>query len=175
MKTYTLYTISRPATYQKRANAIASEWSKTKGRGEVKVVVVRVKPVKPKVMKDSEGDSIIDWSWFAQQYPHTHDGVIYQFTPTYRKRWRISKSVNGCRNKDNKEFPQFWICCDAKARAKGYDDLGEFERLMYHEHGHYDEDQDDTVGNVLTQESVHAVDYTLKKIQYYHLLVNRSI
>lgn len=174
MKVYTLYTTSRPATYQKRADAIAADWSRTKGRGEVEIVVVRVKLVKPKVIKDTDGDRVIDWDWFAKQYPNTHDGVIYQFTPASRRKWRIQATINGSRNPKQRAFPQFWICCDARAKAKGYDGLGEFERLMYHEHAHYDEDGDDTGGNVLTQTSVHDVDYKLKKIQYYHLLVDYS-
>ncbi len=172
MKTYILYTTSRPTTYQKRADAVATEWSKTKGRGEVEIVVTRVKPVKPKVVVDADGDRTIDWAWFSQQYPNTHDGVMYHFTPHYRKRWGITESINGSRNSANRDFPQFWVCCDADAMAKGYADLGEFERLMYHEHAHFDEDQDDTVGNVLTQDSVHIVDYRLKQIQTYHLLVD---
>lgn len=172
MKTYILYTTSRPATYQERADKIAAQWSKTRGRGEVEVVVMRVKPVKPRVVVDRDGDRVIDWTWFAQQYPNTHDGVIYHFTPYYRKRWGITESINGSRNANNRDFPQFWLCCDADAMARGYTDLGEFERLMYHEHAHYDEDQDDAVGNVLTQDSVHTVDYKLKQIQMYHLLVD---
>lgn len=172
MKTYILYTTSRPTAYQARADAIAAGWSKTKGRGEVEIVVTRVKPVKPRVVVDADGDRTIDWTWFSQQYPNTHDGVIYHFTPYYRKRWGISESVNGSRNSANRDFPQFWVCCDADATAKGYADLGEFERLMYHEHAHFDEDQDDTVGNVLTQDSVHTLDYKMKQIHLYHLLVD---
>jgi len=172
MKTYILYTTSRPATYQKRADAVAAEWSKTKGRGRVEVVVTRVRPVKPKVAVDADGDRTIDWAWFREQYPNTHDGVVFHFTPYYRKRWGMTESVNGSRNQDNRDYPEYWICCDADAMAKGYTDLGEFERLMYHEHAHFDEDQDDTVGNVLTQDSVHTVDYKMKQIQVYHLLVD---
>lgn len=172
MTTYILYTTSRPATYQKRADAIAAEWSKTKGRGDVEIVVIRVKPVKPKVLLDVDGDRTIDWVWFSEHYLNTHDGVIYHFTPHYRKRWGISPSVNGSRNQNNRDYPQYWVCCDANAVAKGYGGLGEFERLMYHEHAHYDEDQDDAVGNVLTQDSVHTLDYKMKQIHLYHLLVD---
>lgn len=173
MKTYILYTTSRIDTYQKRADAVAAEWSKTKGRGEVKIILERVKPKPPKIAKDLDGDSVIDWPWFNKIYlKKDYDGVIYHFTPHYRQLWKISEHINGSRNALNKEYPEFWICCDGIKMASGYEGLGEFERLLFHEHAHYDEDQDDAVGNILTQDSVHKTDYELKKIHLYHLLVD---
>ena len=173
MKTYILYTTSSTTTYQKRATAVAAEWSKTKGRGDVQIVLQKVRPRQPKVITDSKGDRKIDWEWFEKVYPiGVYDGVIFQFTPYYRKKWKIKESINGSRNNQQRNFPQFWVCCDAGTVAKGYINLGEFERIMFHEHAHYDEDQDDTVGNVLTQDSVHKWDYELKKIHEYHLVVD---
>lgn len=173
MKTYILYTTSRPAVYQDRATALATALSQTKGRGEVQIIVERIKPKQPKIVLDKDGDKTIDWKWFAIAYPKKdYDGVIVHFTPYYRKKWGIKQSINGSRNDAIREWPQFWICCDADQMADGYANLGEFERLVFHEHGHFDEDQDDAVGNVLTQDSVHKVDYELKQIHVYHLLVD---
>ena len=173
MKTYILYTTSRPAVYQNRATAVATALSETKGRGDVKIVVERVRPKQPKIVTDNDGDRRIDWKWFAIAYPKKdYDGVIAHFTPYYRKKWGIEQSINGSRNDKQRDWPQFWICCDAGQMANGYANLGQFERLVFHEHGHFDEDQDDAVGNVLTQDSVHKVDYELKQIQHYHLLVD---
>ena len=47
-----------------------------------------------------------------------------------------------------------------------------FLRKLFHEHAHFDEDLDDDLGNVLTQTSVHDMDYKLKKIHLYHHLVD---
>lgn len=173
MTTYILYTTATARTYQARTDVVAAEWSKTKGRGLVEVIVKQVRPKKPKLAKDSDGDTIIDWTWFTTEFPaYPYDGSFFQFTPRQRKAWGITSSINGCRNRDNRDYPQFWLCCDAKAMAKGYTDLGEFERLMYHEHAHYDEDVDDVVGDNLSQDTVHQVDYELKQIDKYHLLVD---
>lgn len=173
MKIYILYTTSRPAVYKDRAMAVAKAWSQTKGRGDVEIVVERIRPKQPKIITDKDGDRTIDWDWFTDTYSKKeYDGVILHFTPYYRKKWGIKQSINGYRNEKQREWPQFWICCDSDQIAKGYKNLGEFERLMFHEHGHFDEDQDDAVGNVLTQDSVHKVDYELKEIHMYHLLVD---
>ncbi len=173
MTTYILYTTAPARTYQARADVIAAEWSKTKGRGPVEIIVKQVRPKKPKLVKDSDGDTIIDWTWFTTEFDvYPYEGAFFQFTPRQRKAWGITGSINGCRNRDNRDYPQFWLCCDAKAMAKGYTDLGEFERLMYHEHAHYDEDVDDMVGDNLSQDTVHQVDYELKQIDKYHLLVD---
>lgn len=173
MTTYILYTTAPARTYQARADVVADAWSQTKGRGPVEIIVKQVRPKKPRLIKDNDGDTIIDWTWFATEFDaYPYDGAFFQFTPRQRKAWGITSSINGCRNRSNREYPQFWLCCDAKAMAKGYTDLGEFERLMYHEHAHYDEDVDDMVGDNLSQDSVHDVDYKLKQIDKYHLLVD---
>lgn len=173
MQTYILYTISKIETYQDRANLVAKNWGETKGRDKIQIILKQVKPKKPLVTLDQDGDKVINWQWFALNYPKgDYDGVIYQFTPYYRKKWGISENINGARDALQRQYPQFWVCCDAKAMAKGYKDLSEFERLLYHEHAHYDEDVDDMVGDKLTQDSVHTVDYKLKQIDKYHLLVD---
>lgn len=170
---YILYTTSRPKWYQEQADIFAREISKTKGRGEVKITVVRKAVKTVKLSTDSDGDFIIDWKWFQATFPqYIYDGVIFHFTPTYRRKWNIDSSINGARNQSNRDYPEFWICCDQGEMAKGYDNLYEFLRLLFHEHAHYDEDVDDMVGDKLTQNTVHDVDYKLKQIHKYHLLVD---
>jgi hypothetical protein len=174
MKTYILYTTSQVSWYQEQADIFAHEISKTKGRGEVKVVVktVRVKDVA--VGKYNDGDIKPTWEWFNKTFAKgEYDGVIFHFTPYYRKLWGITGSLGGARNPDNKEYPEFWICADKGVLASGYPEwVTDFLRKFFHEHAHYDEDQDDTVGNILTQSTVHDVDYKLKKIHQYHHLVD---
>lgn len=174
MKTYILYTTSQVSWYQEQADIFAREISKTKGRGEVKVVVktVRVKDVV--VGKDNDGDIKPTWEWFTKTFAKgEYDGVIFHFTPYYRKLWGVTGSIGGARNPDNKEYPEFWICADKGILASGYPEwVTDFLRKLFHEHAHYDEDQDDTVGNILTQSTVHDVDYKLKKIHQYHHLVD---
>jgi hypothetical protein len=174
MKTYILYTTSQVSWYQEQADIFAHEISKTKGRGEVKVVVktVRVKDVV--VGKYNDGDIKPTWEWFNKTFAKgEYDGVIFHFTPYYRKLWGITGSLGGARNPDNKEYPEFWICADKGVLASGYPEwVTDFLRKLFHEHAHYDEDQDDTVGNILTQSTVHDVDYKLKKIHQYHHLVD---
>ena len=174
MKTYILYTTSQVSWYQEQADIFAREISKTKGRGEVKVVVktVRVKDVV--VGKDNDGDIKPTWEWFTKTFPKgEYDGVIFHFTPYYRKLWSVTGSIGGARNPDNKEYPEFWICADKGVLASGYPEwVTDFLRKLFHEHAHYDEDQDDTVGNILTQSTVHDIDYKLKKIHQYHHLVD---
>lgn len=170
---YILYTTSRPTWYQEQANLFASEISKTKGRGEVTITVVRKLPRAVRLAVDSDGDKILDWSWFKEALPRNdNDGVIFHFTPTYRKKWGIDSAINGARNQYNRDYPEFWVCCNPGTKAHGYDNLYEFLRLLFHEHGHYDEDVDDLVGDKLTQDTVHNVDYKLKQIHKYHLLVD---
>jgi hypothetical protein len=174
MKTYILYTTSQVSWYQEQADIFAHEISKTKGRGEVKVVVktVRIKDVA--VGKDNDGDIKPTWEWFTKTFAKgEYDGVIFHFTPYYRKLWGITGSIGGARNPDNKEYPEFWICADKGVLASGYPEwVTDFLRKLFHEHAHYDEDQDDTVGNILTQSTVHDMDYKLKKIHQYHHLVD---
>ena len=132
-------------------------------------------PKKVEIEKDEHGHFVLTWAWFNKTFPvGDYDGVIFHFTPSYRFIWGITKTIGGSRNKNNKEYPEFWVCDDlATEPAEGYPEwVNDFLRKMFHEHGHYDEDQDDTVGNVLTQNSVHDVDYKLKKIHQYHYLVD---
>lgn len=177
MKTYILYTTSTSGWYQEQADIFASEISKTKGRGEVNIVVknIRIKDY-PDLYVDKDGDILPKWSWFRSICrKNDYDGVILHFTPMYRKRWGIKsgqkgKIVNGSRNKDNREYPEFWVCSE-KEMSDGYD-LSQFLRLLFHEHAHFDEDLDDKLGNLLTQTSVHDFDYRLKKIHLYHYVVD---
>jgi hypothetical protein len=179
MKTYILYTTSKSNWIKEQADIFAKEISKTKGRGEVKITVVTNKlPTPPKMVLRPDGYYMPSWEWFSTNYPKgDFDAVIAHFTPYYRTKWGIKGSkgpIGGSRRSENKEYPQFWVCADlATEPADGYPEwVNDFLRKMFHEHAHYDEDQDDTVGNVLTQNSVHDVDYKLKKIHQYHYLVD---
>jgi hypothetical protein len=187
MKTYILYTTSKSNWIKEQADIFAKELSKTKGRGEVKITVVTNKlPKPPKMELRADNYYMPSWQWFNTSLPRLdYDGVIFHFSTYYRSKWGIKGGkglIGGSRNLDNKEFPQFWVCDDLKELpAKGYEKeriydtdiiVTDFLRKLFHEHAHYDEDQDDTVGNILTQNTVHDMDYKLKKIHLYHYLVD---
>lgn len=171
---YILYTTTK-ISRKLRADVVffANEISKTKGREKVTIDIVQkipkgIVPVQP----DTDGDIRFTFDWFRQQFPKgDYDGVIFHFTPYYRRKWDMTEKVNGVRNIENKDYPEFWICCDVGEMAKGYD-ITQLVRLLFHEQAHYDEDQDDSVANILTQDSVHDFDYRLKKIHQYHYLVD---
>jgi hypothetical protein len=170
---YVLYTTAQPSKVQPLADWWARELSKTKGRGEVTVKVVRRVPRSVKIELDPDKHRKFKWDWFTNNFPAgDYDGVIFYFSPYLRRKWKMTNTINGSRNPNNRKYPEFWICCDLPQKAKGYDDLLEIHRLLFHEHGHYDEDVDDNVGDKLNQDSVHQVDYTLKKIHQYHLMID---
>ena len=187
MKTYILYTTSKSKRVQEQADIFASEISKTKGRGEVQIKVVYKKaPRKITMVLRDDGYYMPSWEWFNAALPRLdYDGVIFHFTTYYRSKWGIKGKkgpVGGSRNLDNKDFPQFWVCDDlAEVPAHGYEKekiydtdiiVTDFLRKLFHEHAHYDEDIDDTVGDILTQHSVHDTDYKLHQIHLYHYLVD---
>jgi hypothetical protein len=169
MKHYILYTTSKSAWIKEQAEIFAAEISKTKGRGEVKIEVVHKIPKKIATRIDPKGQIKPVWGFFPKD---SYNGVIFHFTPYYRQKWRLAEAVNGTRNEDNLEYPEFFVCADTHVMAEGYEDLPEFLRLLFHEHAHFDEDLDDQLGNVLTQNSVHDMDYKLKQIHKYHYLVD---
>ena len=174
MKKYILYTTSKSRWIEDEVRAFLAEISKTKGRGEVALgeVVVK-KPKKVGLEVDADGDIKPSWTWFSRTYPvGDYDGVIVHMSDYYRNKWGITRTINGSRNPNNKDYPEFWICAEKGEMARGYDNLTEAARLLFHEHGHFDEDVDDLYDNVLTQDSVHKTDYELKQIQHYHLLVD---
>ena len=92
----------------------------------------------------------------------------------------MKETINGSRNGNNKDYPEFWLSCDTSPEpAEGYEYtvlsrfvVTEYLRLLFHEHAHFDEDLDDKVGNLLTQTSVHDFDYRLKKIHLFHYVVD---
>jgi len=195
MKTYILYTTSKSKRVQEQADIFASEISKTKGRGEVKIKVVTNKlPRPPKMILRPDGYYMPSWEWFNATLPRLdYDGVIFHFSTYYRSKWGIKSPKNtvvspkntvvgGSRNPDSKDFPQFWVCDDLSPKpADGYEKeriydtdivVTNFLRLLFHEHGHYDEDIDNTVGDILTQDSVHDTDYKLHQIHLYHYLID---
>lgn len=188
MKHYVLYTTSKSKWVQEQADIFASEISKTKGRGEVKITVVPNKlPRKPVMVLRADGYYMPSWEWFKTAYPKKdYDAAIAHFSPYYRTKWGIKSPtgsvIGGSRNPDNKDIPEFWVCDDlSPLPAKGYEKatiyntdivVTDFLRKLFHEHAHYDEDVDDSVADVLTQDSVHDTDYKLKQIHLYHYLVD---
>lgn len=174
MKKYILYTTSKGSWIKDEVVAFCKAISKTKGRGTVELGdVVFKKPNTVKVVRDDDGDIKPSWEWFRSTYPKgDHDGVIVHMTDYYKRKWGITNTINGSRNPDNTDYPEFWICAERNEKADGYKDLTEASRLLFHEHGHFDEDVDDAYSNILTQDSVHKTDYYLKQIDKYHLLVD---
>ena len=173
---YVLYTTMQPAKVQPLANWWANEISKTKGRGDVTVQVVRRVPRSVSIELDSDKHWKFKRSWFTQTFPKGgYDGVAFHFSPFLRRKWGITQTINGARNSNNREYPEFWLCCNLPTKARGYDGLLEIHRLLFHEHGHYDEDRDNEAGDKLKQDSVHLVDYKLKKIHQYHLMVDYTL
>jgi hypothetical protein len=188
MKTYILYTTSKSKRVQEQADIFASELSRTKGRGEVKIKVVTNKlPKSPKMVLRSDGYYMPSWEWFKAIMPHDgYDGIIFHFSTYYRSKWGIKSPKNtvigGSRNPVSKDYPMFWVCDDlSEESAKGYENeriydtdivVTDFLRKLFHEHAHYDEDVDDMVGDNLNQYSVHHTDYDLKKIHLYHYMVD---
>ncbi len=188
MKHYVLYTTSKSKVVQEQADIFASEISKTKGRGEVKITVVTNKlPPKPPMVMRADGYYMPSWEWFAATYPKgDFDAAIAHFTPYYRTKWGIKGKdghvIGGSRNPDSKDIPMFWVCDDLLPEsAKGYENerifgtdivVTGFLRKLFHEHAHYDEDVDDTVGDNLNQNSVHDMDYKLHQIHLYHYMVD---
>lgn len=183
MKTYILYTTSKSKKVQEQADIFASEISKTKGRGEVKIKVVHKRPNWCDRALDVDGHVKPTWEWFDNMFPKAdYDGVIFHFNTRQRKDWQITPTINGSRNPYNLDIPQFWLCDDLKTTpAEGYEKeriydtdiiITNFLRLLFHEHAHFDEDLDNTVGNILTQDSVHDTDYKLHRIHLYHYMVD---
>ncbi len=177
---YILYTSSRSRKVRQDALVFAEALSETKGRGKVTVEVVYKQPPRKAVtFKDEEGDIKPRWEWLRQYFPvGDYDGVMVHFTDSYRKKYGLKSDkkgflIGGSRNPDNVDYPEFWICTDVNKPAIGYPpEVSNLLRLLFHEHGHYDEDIDNAVGDKLTQDSVHLVDYQLKKAHLYHLLID---
>jgi hypothetical protein len=174
MKKYILYTSSSSKWYKEQADLFAAEISKTPGRGEVKIDVVRKIMRNPVIITDSDGDRRPSWSWLERYFPiGDYDGLIIHFTPYYRSKFGIKRTLGGSRRSKEKLRPYFWVCADQGRAPRGYPKtLSNFLRIMFHEQAHFDEDVDNQVGNVLTQDSVHTMDYKMKKIHLYHYLVD---
>lgn len=187
MKTYVLYTTSKSKRVQEQANIFADEISKTRGRGEVKIEVVHKLPKTVRMVLRTDGYYMPSWDWFRTNYPKGEfDAAIAHFTPYYRTKWGIKSPtgsvIGGSRNPDSKDVPEFWVCDNlALAAAEGYENeriyntdiiVTDFLRKLFHEHAHYDEDVDDSVGDNLNQNSVHDMDYKLKQIHLYHYMVD---
>lgn len=174
MKKYILYSTSKAKWFKEQADLFASEISKSKGRGDVVIVdMVRKIPKRVPLFIDKDNDAKPDWEWFEQTFsPEEYDGVIFHFTPYYRKKWGISNHLGGSSHTSNKDYVQFWVCADQGDMARGYEALSNFLRILFHEQAHFDENLDDEYNNILTQDSVHDFDYRLKKIHLYHYLVD---
>ncbi len=168
---YVLYTASKSAWIREQADLFSAAISTTKGRGTVTIDVVYKKIRSVPTHVDKDGDIKPSWDWFRTTFPkNDYDGVIWHFTPYYRRKWVIS-SLGGARNPDNRAYPEFWVCADINDIADGYD-ISNLLRILFHEQAHFDEDLDDAFGNILTQNSVHDMDYKMKQIHKYHLLVD---
>jgi len=174
-----LYTTSRTA----RVEQVADEWAlglmQTPGRPTITVEVIRKVPRRVETTHALDGGGRLDWDWLLEQFPKADDeGVIFHFTPYYRSKWGLKPGINGSRNTSHKTTPVFWVCANVGAPASRRDGPGypehitELHRLLYHEMAHFDEDQDDLLGNQLPQESVHYMDYTQNAIHRYPELVN---
>lgn len=173
MKRYILYSTSGSKWFKEQADLFAAAISQSKGRGPVTIAeIVRKIPKDVPIEIDSDGDLKPTWEWFTRTFPKgDYDGVIFHLTPYYRRKWGISSNIGGSRNAHNREYPEFWVCADKGEQSKGYD-ISKFLRILFHEQGHFDEDLDDELSNILTQDSVHDFDYRLKRIHQYHLLVD---
>lgn len=170
---YVLYTTSQSAWIKEQADVFSAAISKTKGRGTVEIDVIPTRIRTVSTQGDQDGDVKPSWDWFKATFPQgEYDGVVFHFTPYYRRKWQISSHLGGARNAQNRVYPEFWVCADINAAAEGYDNLSDFLRIMFHEQAHFDEDLDDQLGNVLTQTSVHMMDYQMKQIHNYHLLID---
>jgi hypothetical protein len=167
---YTLYTTTSSKWYREQAIIAAEYLNKTEGR-DLKIKMVHVKPPRGiQTIVDSDGDIRFSWDWFTAHFPNEKDGVGFHFTPYYKKKWRLAKRINGTKNTRNKDYPEFWMCT-GKEDVEGYE-FSNFVRILIHEISHFDEDLDDRNGNRLVQESVHIMDYKMKKIHLYPLLVD---
>jgi len=148
-----LYTTSRP----QRIQQVADEWALGRKRGGY----------------------TLDWDWFLDYFSkENEEGLVFHFTPYYRKKWGLNQNLNGSRNTKYTRTPVFWVCANvgeeaARRDGPGYPpEITELHRLLYHEMAHFDEDQDDLVGDRLNQESVHILDYEANAIHRYPELVN---
>lgn len=166
----TLYTTSKDKWYKDKANIVASSYTPLT---EIKYNLVAISaPKKPVFRIDNNGDKCFDWDWFAKTFPSVDgSGVGFHFNKKYAKQWGIK--LGGQRDSNRKDVPYFWLTAD-KEKAKGYD-FSNFERILYHEKGHFWEDLDNDYGNKLVQDSVHNVDYNQKQIHKYHYLVDFSL
>jgi hypothetical protein len=116
------------------------------------IVFERVKP--PKFVpthKDREGITRIDWLWFAA-YFRCDTLVAFHFTPTERRKWKLSPKIGGSSTK-LKGAPYFYLTANPKRKAKGYP-FSEVTRLLIHERCHAK----------TTRAVVHRADYDLKAI-----------
>lgn len=176
MKRYILYSTSGSKWFKEQADLFASGISKSKGRGDVIIAdIIRKIPKDVPIEVDGDGDLKPTWEWFSRTFPQgDYDGVIFHLTPYYRRKWGISGNIGGSSHTSNKNYVEFWACADKGQIAKGYEAVGmsNFLRILFHEQAHFDENLDDELGNILTQDSVHDFDYRLKKIHQYHFLVD---
>lgn len=169
MKVIPIFTTTSSSWYQEKADIVAKNLSTTKGREEIKFEVISIKaPKQPQIAPDKEGNMRISWDWMEYYFnTEGYDGLIFHFTPYYKKKWQLAPKINGSRYSQSIDRPVFWLCCEKEGR-EGYKDLSNFERILYHEWGHYDEDLD----MALPQESVHNMDYKLKAIDLHHKIVD---
>lgn len=177
MKRYILYTTASVSKVQRVADDFAVRLMASPGRPTTTIEVRRKVPRGIRTQLTAKGKAVLAWDWFRSTFSkEKYDGVIFHFTPYYRRRWGLSTSVNGSRNPDERSYPEFWVCADLDAKAEGYPpEITELLRILLHEHSHFDEDQDDLLGNLLSQLSVHYLDYDRKLIHRYPELANYQV
>ncbi len=158
-----IYTTEPITWFEKEAKEVEKAYSSV---FPITFTFERIPEPKPVFAIDSKGDKVIDWIWFCEQFKDK--GAGFHFNKKLAKKWGIT--LGGQRNSNSKEFPQFWIAA-SKEKAEGYD-FSNFRRILFHEPAHFWEDQDDATGDKLVQSSVHNMDYKLKAIHKYHLLVD---
>lgn len=166
-----LYSTSTSSWYQKEADKVAAIFSK---RVPMEIEMISIdRPKSVQTIVDSDGDTRLTWDWLRVRFPlpEGYDGVGFHFTSYYKDKWGI-RGLKGSKNSFNKEYPEFWFSSDKGDMAEGYEDLSDFARILLHELSHFFEDLDDEFGNKLMQESVHLVDYELKQIHLYPLLID---
>lgn len=167
-----IYTTSRSDWYQKEADKVSEVFRKKIPDFQIDVVRKYI-PEDAVMFWDSDGDHRPSWDWLTSRFPvpEGYDGVGIHITRYLYRRWGVH-GIRGAKNTVNKDWPQFWFYANKDEMADGYEDLSQFARLLFHEMGHFFEDLDDAFGDKLNQNSVHLVDYDLKRIQDYPLLID---
>lgn len=166
-----IYTTSDPRLIQPDLPFIQETLLRTPGRDAVVFTVKKHKaPKSITTFTDQDGDVKPDWLWFYHRFvvglDPKYNAVCFHFTPTERRKWKLSTNVNGSAHRTTGPAQKFWVCARPKKKAEHYP-FSEFTRIMLHEIAH---------GDVLLtgdrEDLVHAYDYKLHRI--HHLFAELS-